>query len=285
MAQKGSEKRKKAQKGSKRGSKRLFEPARCRQCARRGCSSLLRSVPPVRSKRLFETAVRDCYSKVLGSAALCSEPLYSALLCSVHVYARVHTIVYIYINVYNICIRYIKVWTAHEAPRTQLSSYQSHRQWSPAWTAEPGSARGAGRATATVGKMPSSRRPTAAGVPAGSNAPTGRKVRTAPLVAHDIGFCVTSSRRGGVTSGPRAAHAGFTNAHRSEGKHRHPQTKAHIALLLQSEREEMQVRLKRLLKQGGASEASRKQALMPCHGCFSSTRTMHGSAIGYTWRI
>ena len=53
--------------------KRLFEPA---------------SVPPVRSKRLFETAVRDHYSKVLGSATLCSEPLYSALLCSVHGYAR-----------------------------------------------------------------------------------------------------------------------------------------------------------------------------------------------------
>ena len=53
------------------------------------------SVPPVRSKRLFETAVRDHYSKVLGSATLCSEPLYSALLCSVHVYARVHTSIYI----------------------------------------------------------------------------------------------------------------------------------------------------------------------------------------------
>ena len=62
--------------------KRLFEPA---------------SVPPVRSKRLFETAVRDHYSKVLGSATLCSEPLYSALLCSVHVYARVHTSIYIYL--------------------------------------------------------------------------------------------------------------------------------------------------------------------------------------------
>ena len=42
--------------------KRLFEPA---------------SVSPVRSKRLFETAVRDHCSKVLGSATLCSEPLYS----------------------------------------------------------------------------------------------------------------------------------------------------------------------------------------------------------------
>ena len=42
MAQKGSKKRKKAQKGSKRRSRKLFEPARCRQCAGRGCSSLLR---------------------------------------------------------------------------------------------------------------------------------------------------------------------------------------------------------------------------------------------------
>ena len=98
-AQNGSKRLKNAQKGAKRlkkalekavracpvppvRSKRLFEPA---------------SVPPVRSKRLFETAVRDHYSKVLGSATLCSEPLYSALLCSVHVYARVHTSIhYIY---------------------------------------------------------------------------------------------------------------------------------------------------------------------------------------------
>ena len=93
FAQDGSKRLKKAQKGAKGlkkalekavracpvppvRPKRLFEPA---------------SVQPVRSKRLFETAVRDHYSKVLGSATLCSEPLYSALLCSVHVYARVHT--------------------------------------------------------------------------------------------------------------------------------------------------------------------------------------------------
>ena len=84
--QKCSKRRKEAQKGARKGCsslpgaasvpKRLFERA---------------SVPPVRSKRLFETAVRDHYSKVLGSATLCSAPLYSALLCSVHVYARVHT--------------------------------------------------------------------------------------------------------------------------------------------------------------------------------------------------
>ena len=107
-AQNGSKRLKNAQKDAKRlkkalekavracpvppvRSKRLFEPA---------------SVPPVRSKRLFETAVRDHYSKVLGSATLCSEPLYPAptlcseplypaLLCSVHVYARVHTSIYI----------------------------------------------------------------------------------------------------------------------------------------------------------------------------------------------
>ena len=99
FAQDGSKRLKKAQEGAKGlkkalekavracpvppvRPKRLFEPA---------------SVPPVRSKRLFETAVRDHYSKVLGSATLCSEPLYSALLCSVHVYARVHTRIHIYI--------------------------------------------------------------------------------------------------------------------------------------------------------------------------------------------
>ena len=63
-------------------SKRLSEPA---------------SVPPVRSKRLFERAVRDRCSQKLVSVALCSEPLHSALLCSVHGYARVHTSIYIYI--------------------------------------------------------------------------------------------------------------------------------------------------------------------------------------------
>ena len=100
FAQDGSKRLKKKQKGAKGlkkalekavqacpvppvRPKRLFEPA---------------SVPPVRSKRLFETAARDHYSKVLGSATLCSEPLYSALLCSVHGYVQVHTsIIYIYI--------------------------------------------------------------------------------------------------------------------------------------------------------------------------------------------
>ena len=63
-------------------SKRLSEPA---------------SVPPVRSKRLFERAVRDRCSQKLFSVTLCSEPLYSAMLRSVHGYARVHT------SMYNIC--------------------------------------------------------------------------------------------------------------------------------------------------------------------------------------
>ena len=63
-------------------SKRLSEPA---------------SLPPVRSKRLFERAVRDRCSQKRVSVALCSEPLHSALLCSVHGYARVHTSIYIYI--------------------------------------------------------------------------------------------------------------------------------------------------------------------------------------------
>ena len=99
---------------------------RSRQCARKGRSSLLgrpqcnqngrsgmlrlwsvcskrlsepASVPPVRSKRLFERAVRDRCSQKLVSVALCSEPLHSALLCSVHGYARVHTSIYIYILV------------------------------------------------------------------------------------------------------------------------------------------------------------------------------------------
>ncbi len=61
MAQKGSKKRKKAQKGSKRRSKRLFEPARCRQCARRGCWSLLRCRLCVRrgcSSLLFKIAMQ-----------------------------------------------------------------------------------------------------------------------------------------------------------------------------------------------------------------------------------
>ena len=46
------------------------------QCAQKDCSTV--SVPPVRSKRLFQ----DHYSKMLVSVTLCSEPLYSALLCS-----------------------------------------------------------------------------------------------------------------------------------------------------------------------------------------------------------
>ena len=107
FAQDGSKRLKKTQKGAKGlkkalekavracpvppvRPKRLFEPA---------------SVPPVRSKRLFETAVRDHYSKVLGSATLCSEPLYSALLCSVHVYARVHTSIYTYIYIIYMGVR------------------------------------------------------------------------------------------------------------------------------------------------------------------------------------
>ena len=68
-----------------------------RQCDQNGRSGMLRfwsvcskrlsepaSVPPVRSKRLFERAVRDRCSQKLFSVALCSEPLHSALLCSVH---------------------------------------------------------------------------------------------------------------------------------------------------------------------------------------------------------
>ena len=49
----------------------------------------------MRSKRLFEAAVRDHYSKMLVSVTLCSEPLYSVSLCIVHGYARVHTSIYI----------------------------------------------------------------------------------------------------------------------------------------------------------------------------------------------
>ena len=67
MAQKGSKKRKKAQKGSKRRSKRLFEPARCRQCARRGCSSLLRCRLCVRrgcSSLLFKITVRKGWTRL-----------------------------------------------------------------------------------------------------------------------------------------------------------------------------------------------------------------------------
>ena len=103
--QDGSKRLKKAQKGAK-GLKKALEKA-VRACpvppVRPKRLFKPASVLPVRSKRLFETAVRDDYSKVLGSATLCSEPLYSALLCSVHVYARVHTsmlynIMYIFLN-------------------------------------------------------------------------------------------------------------------------------------------------------------------------------------------
>ena len=85
----------KGAKGLKRRSKRLFEPARCCQCARRGCSSLLRCRLCVRrgcSRLLLEIAVRKCWARL--HCAL--RPLYSALLCSVHVYARVYTSIYIY---------------------------------------------------------------------------------------------------------------------------------------------------------------------------------------------
>ncbi len=62
-------------------SKRLFEPA---------------SVPPVRSKRLFESAVQDHSPKKLDSATLCSAPLCSALLAPC-MYMHGSTLVYIYI--------------------------------------------------------------------------------------------------------------------------------------------------------------------------------------------
>ena len=106
MAQKGSKKRKKAQKGSKRRSKRLFEPARCRQCARRGCSSLLRCRLCVR---------RGC-SKGLSLSTLRSASLDSALLCYVHGYARVRTSIYIYRSK-GVPLRYI--------------SAQAHDGWGP----------------------------------------------------------------------------------------------------------------------------------------------------------
>ena len=67
MAQKGSKMLKKAQRGSKRRSKRLFEPARCRQCARRGCSSLLRRRQCVRkgcSSLLFKITIRKCWTRL-----------------------------------------------------------------------------------------------------------------------------------------------------------------------------------------------------------------------------
>ena len=72
---KGSKKRKKAQKGSKRRSKRLFEPARCRQCARRGCSSLLRCRLCVRigcSRLLFKITVRKCWARLHCALSHCT---------------------------------------------------------------------------------------------------------------------------------------------------------------------------------------------------------------------
>ena len=75
MAQKGSKKCKKAQKGSKRHSKRLFEPARCRQCARRGRSSLLRCRLCVRrdcSRLLFKITIRKCWSRLHSALRLCT---------------------------------------------------------------------------------------------------------------------------------------------------------------------------------------------------------------------
>ena len=75
MAQKGSKKRKKAQKDSKRRSKRLFEPARWRQCARRGCSSLLRCRLCVRrgcSRLLFEITIRKCWARLHCALSHCT---------------------------------------------------------------------------------------------------------------------------------------------------------------------------------------------------------------------
>ena len=106
MAQKGAKKRKKAQKGSKRRSKRLFEPARCRQCARRGCSSLLRRRQCARrgcssllrrrqcvrkdcSSLLFKITIRKCCTRL----TLCSAPLCSALLAPC-MYMHGSTLVY-----------------------------------------------------------------------------------------------------------------------------------------------------------------------------------------------
>ena len=98
MAQKGSKKRKKAQKGSKRRSKRLFEPARCRQCARRGCSSLLRCRLCVRrgcSRLLFEITIRKCWARLHCALSHCT------LLCFAPcMYMHGSTLVYIYIYIY-----------------------------------------------------------------------------------------------------------------------------------------------------------------------------------------
>ncbi len=94
MAQKGSKKRKKAQKGSKRRSKRLFEPARCRQCARRGCSSLLRCRLCVRrgcSRLLFEITIQKCWSRLHCALSHCTL-LCFALCMDMHGF----TLVYLY---------------------------------------------------------------------------------------------------------------------------------------------------------------------------------------------
>ena len=75
MVQKGSKMIKKAQRGSKRRSKRLFEPARCRQCARRGCSSLLRCLLCAQSgfsSVLFEIAVRKSWSRLHCALSHCT---------------------------------------------------------------------------------------------------------------------------------------------------------------------------------------------------------------------
>ena len=75
-AQNGSKRlSKKAQRGSKRRSKRLFEPARCRQCARRGCSSLLRCRLCAQrgfSSVLFEIAVRKSWSRLHCALSHCT---------------------------------------------------------------------------------------------------------------------------------------------------------------------------------------------------------------------
>ena len=97
MAQKGTKsakRRKRAQKGVRKGCSSLPGAASAPEEAVRDCFG---------AACAFEKVVRDHYSKVLGSATLCSEPLYSALLCSVHVYARVHTSICIHIVYTHMC--------------------------------------------------------------------------------------------------------------------------------------------------------------------------------------
>ena len=95
---KAPKKRKKAQKGSQRRSKRLFKPARCRQCARRGCSSLLRCRLCVRrgcSRLLFEITIRKCWARLHCALSHCT------LLCFAPcMYMHGSTLVYIYIYIY-----------------------------------------------------------------------------------------------------------------------------------------------------------------------------------------